>query len=58
MTGKLIMTALMLLGLIKPQWLIKITEFWKLGRKAPTDKEFKLMRIMCAVAIVFIWFVL
>lgn len=58
MTGKLIMTALMLLGLIKPQWLMKITEFWKLGRKTPTDKDFKLMRIMCAVAIVLIWLLL
>lgn len=58
MTGKIIMTAFMLLGLLKPSWLITITEFWKLGRKKPSEKDFKIMRIMCAVAIILIWVLL
>ncbi len=55
MTGKLVMTALMLFGLIKPELFIKVTEFWKLGRKKPTQNVYTATRVMCAIAIVLIW---
>jgi len=49
------MTALMIFGLAKPELFLKVTEFWKLGRKAPNANTLKATQVLCGIAIVFIW---
>lgn len=55
MIGKLVMTALMIFGLVKPELFLKVTEFWKLGRKAPNANTLKATQVLCGIAIVCIW---
>lgn len=56
MVGKIIMASLMLLGVVKPEWLIKITEFWKLDQNGPSPTMLILTRVISAIALVIILF--
>ncbi len=56
MIGKIIMASLMMLGVIKPVWLIKLTEFWKIDRREPSALSIRLTRIISLIAFVIIWF--
>lgn len=58
MIGKISMTALLLFGIINPALFIKVTEFWKFDRKAPTEKVLLATKILCVVAILLIWIML
>ena len=52
---KLILTAILLIGVINPAFSIRISEVWKLGRKPPTEKLYKFTRIYSIIAIVLVW---
>ncbi|MCD4713317.1 MAG: histidine kinase [Clostridiales bacterium] len=58
MVGKIFMTVLLAFGIINPSLFIKITEFWKFNRNAPTEKVLVATRILCVVAILLIWIML
>lgn len=58
MVGKIFMTALLAFGIINPSLFIKVTEFWKFDRKAPTDKVLLATRVLCVIAIFMIWIML
>ncbi|MBE0451412.1 MAG: histidine kinase [Clostridia bacterium] len=58
MAGKIFMSLLLAFGIINPSLFIKLTEFWKFDRKAPTDKVLFATRILCGVAILLIWIML
>lgn len=58
MLGKIIMSVFLAFGIIAPALFIKVTEFWKFDRKAPTDKVLLATRILSGVAIILIWIML
>ena len=55
---KVVLTAVLLLGIVNPALSIKLTESWKFNRKPPTDRVFKITRLYSAVAIVIVWVLL
>lgn len=55
---KLVLTAILLIGVINPAFSIRISEVWKLGRKPPTEKVYKFTRIYSIVAIALVWILL
>ena len=55
MVGKIIISALMALDVIKPALFLIITKFWKIGRTKPTKNVLILTQAMCIVAILLIW---
>ncbi len=52
---KLILTAVLLLGVINPALSIRLTEVWKLNRKPPSEKVYKFTRIYSIIAILIVW---
>lgn len=55
---KLVLTAILLIGVINPAFSIRISEVWKLGRKPPTEKVYKVTRIYSIIAIALVWILL
>ncbi|MBM7562800.1 histidine kinase [Fusibacter tunisiensis] len=55
---KIILTAILLIGVINPSLSIRLFEFWKLGRGEVTEKTLKATRIMSVLAIVIVWWML
>lgn len=52
---KIVLTAILLLGIINPALSIKLTEAWKFNRKPPSERVYKITRIYSAVAIMIVW---
>ncbi|MDH8679835.1 histidine kinase [Fusibacter bizertensis] len=52
---KLILTAILLLGVINPALSIRLSEAWKLNRKPPSEKVYRVTRIYSIIAIIIVW---
>jgi uncharacterized BrkB/YihY/UPF0761 family membrane protein len=55
---KIVLTAILLLGVVNPALSIKLTESWKFNRKPPTARVYKITRIYSAIAILIVWVLL
>ncbi len=55
---KIVLTAILLLGVVNPALSIKLTESWKFNRKPPSERVFKITRLYSALAIVIVWVLL
>ena len=55
---KIVLTAILLLGIVNPALSIKLTESWKFNRKPPSERVYKITRLYSAIAIVIVWVLL
>lgn len=55
---KIVLTAILLLGVVNPALSIKLTESWKFNRKPPSERVYKITRLYSAIAIVIVWVLL
>lgn len=55
---KIVLTAILLLGVVNPALSIKLTESWKFNRKPPSERVYRITRLYSAIAIVIVWVLL
>lgn len=55
MIGRILFSVVFAIGIVQPDFFIKITEFWRVGQDERNKTSVLLTRIMSAIALVLIW---